>query len=246
MSRPFRSSAPLLAMEGPTPKFLRIRKAPFLLSESGKLASCPPPESGPPSPVGMSQASIGFPWELAHSAISEMGCLRDEPGPPPPAPSRQSTIRDQSPSGTDGHTWIPTDSLASLRASEEASDLEWRWLATTAVLPESESERHATKPSPPLFPGPHRNSTPPLGHIADASAARLSPAACISSDSPIPKLRALSSKTATSSQCMDQRERPFMITNVPRRSPLRWLSRFSCFHRHSHRPTVHPGSPRLR
>ena len=69
-------------------------------------------QSGPPSPVGMSHARTGAPSDLAQSDISEIGPLRGEPGPPPPAPSMQSTIRSQDPSGLDGHTWTPGDSSA--------------------------------------------------------------------------------------------------------------------------------------
>ena len=190
----------------------------------------------------MSHARTGTPSDLAQSDISEIGPLRGEPGPPPPAPSMQSTIKSQVPSGLDGHRCTPGDSSAIDLACDEASVLDLGRLATTADLPDRESEHAATNPSPPLLPGPHRNRTVPAV-IAEASLARLSPAALIRSISSTPRLTALPSKTETSSQCIVQRERSSMGTNAPRRLPRPRAGYPGRPRSRSWRPTSRPGAP---
>ena len=77
--------------------------------------------SGPPKPVGMSQEITGKPVELAQVVTSLIGGLSSVPSAGPPAPRRQSTIRDHSPSGVSGQTWIGNSLAAISLARDDTS-----------------------------------------------------------------------------------------------------------------------------
>ena len=85
--------------------------------------------SGPPSPVGMSQASTGASSPVAHAATSAIGGRRLFPGAAP-APSRQSTTSECFSIGASGQT---RTSPAAARASRAILPRDSGWLASTVV-----------------------------------------------------------------------------------------------------------------
>ena len=173
--------------------------------------------SAPPRPVGMSQASTGRPKSLAHPTISLIGGLRLAPGPVAPAPRRQSTSKPRaSTSGCMGQTLIRTPkSEAVTRASPAVSPLEEEWLASTeASPPDWLAMAAATKPSPPLFPGPHRKRMGAPPDISMARFASASPAARMSNEASMPMAEAFRSRTATSSHSSSQQAGSVMLTSA--------------------------------
>ena len=192
----------------------------------------------PSSPLGTSTARIGLPDALMVLATS---AATPSSGRDSPAPNKASTIRSApGPSPAVSGSTGPLHRCAITAASPLSAPRSPR-SATRTSNPRSASSRAATKPSPPLLPGPHSTAIlEPAGTIFAVSSATARPAFSISVSDDAPAASAsrsantISAAVKSSPGCMATILKPGAIAARHGRAELNNFCPFRLFFRHHH------------
>ena len=197
-------TAPHLSLPGSSrwPGFLRKKVTVAVACTTGP-AACP---VVPSSPLGTSTARTGLPAPLmaATASAAAPSMVRERP-----APNMASMMTSAPLSAAAGRVSISPSQRPAMAAASPRRASRLPSSHTRTPWPCSRSIRAATKPSPPLLPGPQRTATEKRAPPSSAAAAATArPAASISAKPGVPALMARRSarpiSSVVSSSCPDK------------------------------------------